>query len=281
MKRADNLILAARIFDAVYQMTLLQEKDNNPDHWKTINGAHVHVDENGDYDGGAGGLFNGKHHYGKGYKEKAEKDRQKNLKKAIKEKRSWKEEVKERTNASRYANMTAEEFFQEQKKSWDLVRERHEKKYIQGELERNWENLYKEEMTPENLVKRVNEQYEKQRQSENIWAEEARQRERFEIQERRREVEEKSRKAAEEARKKNEEYRNSEEGKQAERRTIAAEIEEARMKMLKKRVKRDNPKITKKELESRTKEEYNRMYPGGVTEEEIDWRLEEMARSPF
>lgn len=86
MKQTDRLILAARIFDAVYQMTLMQEKDNNPDHWKTINGAHVHVDENGNYDGGAGGLFNGKHHYGKGYKEKAEKDRQKAEKVAKKEK---------------------------------------------------------------------------------------------------------------------------------------------------------------------------------------------------
>ena len=279
MKRVDNLILAARIFDAVYQMTLLQEKDNNPDHWKTINGAHVHVDENGDYDGGAGGLFNGKHHYGKGYKEKAEKDRQKNLKESIKEKRSWKEPVAAKVKSG---SLTKENFFEEQKKDWDLARERSDKREIQNELEENWKNLYKEEMTTENLVKRVNEKYEKEwKPLRNPWAEEQRQRVKFEAQEYNRKMAEKSQKAAEEARKKNEEYRNSKEGKQAERRRIAAEIEEARMKMLKKRVKRDNPKITKKELESRTKEEYARMYPGGVTQEEIDWRLEEMARSPF
>ena len=45
-------------------------KDPDPDHWKTINGAKVHLDANGNYDGGAGGRFNGKHHYGPGYKEK-------------------------------------------------------------------------------------------------------------------------------------------------------------------------------------------------------------------
>ena len=187
MKQTDRLILAARIFDAVYQMTLMQEKDNNPDHWKTINGAHVHVDENGNYDGGAGGLFNGKHHYGKGYKEKAEKDRQKALKNKLKAKRDKINEEKERPKR-----------------------------------------------------------------------------------------EEEARKKAEEAhRKAEEEYHNSVDYKQAKRREIAAEVEEARMKMLKKRIKRDNPKIAKKELESRAKEEYNRMFPGGVTKEDIDSRMDE------
>lgn len=45
-------------------------KDPDPSHWKTINGAKVHLDANGNYDGGAGGRFNGKHHYGPGYKER-------------------------------------------------------------------------------------------------------------------------------------------------------------------------------------------------------------------
>lgn len=184
--RLKELRRLARIFDAAYQMTLIQEKDNNPDHWKTINGAHVHVDENGNYDGGAGGLFNGKHHYGKGYKEKAEKDRQKALKNTLKAK-------------------------------WDKINEEKERRKRQAE----------------------------------------------------------ERKKSEEAqRKAEEEYRNSEEYKQAERRRIAAETEEKRMKMLKKKIKRNNPKITKKELESLAKEEYRRMYPGGVTQEEIDWWLE-------
>ena len=44
-------------------------KDPNPDHWRTINGSKVHLDENGNYDGGADGRFNGKHHYGPGWKE--------------------------------------------------------------------------------------------------------------------------------------------------------------------------------------------------------------------
>ena len=39
-------------------------KDPNPEHWKTINGAKVHLDKNGNYDGGAHGKFNGNHHYG-------------------------------------------------------------------------------------------------------------------------------------------------------------------------------------------------------------------------
>lgn len=45
-------------------------KDPNPEHWKTINGSHVHMDKNGNYDGGAGGKFNGRHHYGPDWREK-------------------------------------------------------------------------------------------------------------------------------------------------------------------------------------------------------------------
>ncbi len=40
-------------------------KDPNPDNWKTINGAHVHMDGNGQIDGGAGGKFNGQSAHGK------------------------------------------------------------------------------------------------------------------------------------------------------------------------------------------------------------------------
>ena len=46
-------------------------KDPDPDHWKTINGSHVHLDKNGNYDGGAGSKFNGRHHYGPGWKQKS------------------------------------------------------------------------------------------------------------------------------------------------------------------------------------------------------------------
>lgn len=45
-------------------------KDTNPEHWRTINGAHVHIDKSGNYDGGAGGKFNGRHHYGPDWSEK-------------------------------------------------------------------------------------------------------------------------------------------------------------------------------------------------------------------
>lgn len=45
-------------------------RDPDPKHWKTINGSHVHLDGNGNYDGGAGSKFNGRHHYGPGWKEK-------------------------------------------------------------------------------------------------------------------------------------------------------------------------------------------------------------------
>ena len=44
------------------------EKDLNPEHWKTINGAKVHLDKNGNYDADADGKFNGSHHYGPDYK---------------------------------------------------------------------------------------------------------------------------------------------------------------------------------------------------------------------
>lgn len=47
------LILAARILDAGLF-------DDSSDNWKTINGARVHLDEDGQIDGGAGGKFNGK-----------------------------------------------------------------------------------------------------------------------------------------------------------------------------------------------------------------------------
>ena len=59
MKRVDRvkeLLRLARALD--------YEKDPNPEHWKTINGAKVHVDKNGKYDGGAGGKFNGDYHFG-------------------------------------------------------------------------------------------------------------------------------------------------------------------------------------------------------------------------
>lgn len=46
-------------------------KDPDPDHWKTINGSHVHLDKNGNYDGGAESKFNGRHHYGPGWRQKS------------------------------------------------------------------------------------------------------------------------------------------------------------------------------------------------------------------
>ena len=46
-------------------------KDPDTRHWKTINGSHVHLDKNGNYDGGAGSKFNGRHHYGTGWKQKS------------------------------------------------------------------------------------------------------------------------------------------------------------------------------------------------------------------
>lgn len=46
------------------------EKDPDQNHWRTINGSHVHLDKNGNYDGGAGNKFNGRHHYGPGWRQK-------------------------------------------------------------------------------------------------------------------------------------------------------------------------------------------------------------------
>ena len=40
--------------------TLDYQKDPDPENWRTIKGAHVHVDNEGKIDGGAGGKFNGK-----------------------------------------------------------------------------------------------------------------------------------------------------------------------------------------------------------------------------
>lgn len=56
MNRLQCLIRLARALD--------YNRDPDPKHWKTINGAKVHLDKNGNYDGGAGGKFNGNHHYG-------------------------------------------------------------------------------------------------------------------------------------------------------------------------------------------------------------------------
>ncbi len=47
------------------------EKDPDQNHWRTINGSHVHLDKNGNYDGGAGNKFNGRHHYGPDWRQKA------------------------------------------------------------------------------------------------------------------------------------------------------------------------------------------------------------------
>lgn len=46
-------------------------KDPDPNHWRTINGSHVHLDKNGNYDGGAGSKFNGRHHYGPDWRQKS------------------------------------------------------------------------------------------------------------------------------------------------------------------------------------------------------------------
>ena len=45
--------------------TLDYEKDPDPDHWRTISGAKVHLDNNGEIDGGAGGKFTGNYWDGK------------------------------------------------------------------------------------------------------------------------------------------------------------------------------------------------------------------------
>ena len=54
MKTNDFLYLA------LLHRTLDYEKDPDPENWRTIKGAHVHVDNEGKIDGGAGGKFNGK-----------------------------------------------------------------------------------------------------------------------------------------------------------------------------------------------------------------------------
>ena len=43
-----------------FRRALDYQKDPNPEHWGTIKGAHVHKDENGNIDGGAGGALNGR-----------------------------------------------------------------------------------------------------------------------------------------------------------------------------------------------------------------------------
>ena len=48
------LIIAARILDEDYP------KDPNPENWRTISGAKVHLNEKGQIDGGAGSKFNKK-----------------------------------------------------------------------------------------------------------------------------------------------------------------------------------------------------------------------------
>lgn len=50
------LIFAARILDAFFP------KDDNPEHWGTINGSHVHYNSQGEIDGGARGKLNSNKH---------------------------------------------------------------------------------------------------------------------------------------------------------------------------------------------------------------------------
>lgn len=47
-----------------FRRALDYQKDPNPEHWKTAHGAHIHIDENGNCDGGAGGALNGKNENG-------------------------------------------------------------------------------------------------------------------------------------------------------------------------------------------------------------------------
>ncbi len=49
----------------LYRRVLDYEKDPNPEHWRTISGAKVHLDQNGEIDGGAGGKFTGNYWDGK------------------------------------------------------------------------------------------------------------------------------------------------------------------------------------------------------------------------
>ena len=46
------------------------EKDKNPEHWRTINHAPVHLDETNKIDGGAVGKFNQRYFWGPGWREK-------------------------------------------------------------------------------------------------------------------------------------------------------------------------------------------------------------------
>ena len=46
----------ARAFDTlarIFAKDKYYPKDLDPRHWKTINGSHVHLDKNGNYNGGA------------------------------------------------------------------------------------------------------------------------------------------------------------------------------------------------------------------------------------
>lgn len=56
MNRVKLLLKLANAF----RRALDYQKDPDPNHWGTINGAHVHKDENGNIDGGAGGALNGR-----------------------------------------------------------------------------------------------------------------------------------------------------------------------------------------------------------------------------
>ena len=49
----------------IFHRVLDWQKDPNPEHWRTISGAKVHLDQNGEIDGGAGGKFTGNYWDGK------------------------------------------------------------------------------------------------------------------------------------------------------------------------------------------------------------------------
>ena len=49
----------------IYYKALDYQKDPDPDHWRTISGAKVHLDNDGEIDGGAGGKFTGNYWDGK------------------------------------------------------------------------------------------------------------------------------------------------------------------------------------------------------------------------
>ncbi len=318
MKRADKLILAARIFDAVYQMTLMQEKDNNPEHWKTINGAHVHVDENGNYDGGAGGTFNGNHHYGPGYKPKVEADKKKAKENAAKQIKAW----EEGDLLSELPKYREGESFKEWKRRDDKYQEERVKSELWDELRDagfGQYSLTEEEynkLTPEEILKHVNARYDGTEESEMYEGEvfanpiqrEAGQKVEWEKLKKEYEREKEAEKARKEAERKRKEWENSEEGKaelkrQAEEREkeekrqaeeqekayksrITSEIEENRRAWFRKQIRgqcrREGQKLpTKKQLENLVNERYAEWYPHGVTEEDInDYidRLEELRR---